>query len=316
VKSDVPGFGYYDSDTGEYSGLEIDLAHAIAKQILGDGEKVKFYSLSTEERISKLHSGFLGLLDSFAKLRSILSTAMAYSSWWYLGMAGQLPGFLCPKEVWCQPKRDFIPRELWCKPKQDYIGLDYYYGIWTLRFDRIMALLRAGECGEFQNAPVWPGALYSQIVYLSKLFPKQPDLPILILENGCVDNVDILKYPIDRRTYICRHVQQVQRAVADGIKVKMYLYWSLTTNREWGFPSDKPEKTDFGLYRVDLDEWLGPCGKEDEKSHNKIPICGHRYRIIDQDLKRKGKIEDLCLYKKIIQNRGAGHLGPDCRQPK
>jgi beta-glucosidase/6-phospho-beta-glucosidase/beta-galactosidase/ABC-type amino acid transport substrate-binding protein len=297
VKSNVPGFGYYDPEYGEYSGLEIDLAHAIAEQILGDGSKVRFYPTSTEKRISKLHSSFWGLLDSMAKLRCVLSTAMAYSNWWYLGMAGKLPEFLCPEECWRQPERDFIPKELWHKPKQDYIGLDYYYGIWTLRFGRIMALLNSGKKGDFRIAPVWPGALYSQMVYLSKLFPYQPGLPILILENGCVDNVDILKSPIDRQTYICQHVQQVQRAVADGINVKMYIYWSLTANREWGF--DSGPGTDFGLYGVDLDIW-----DKKKQSWN------------DGTLNRKKKEKDIEIYKKIIQNRGSNYPGSDCNQPK
>jgi beta-glucosidase/6-phospho-beta-glucosidase/beta-galactosidase/ABC-type amino acid transport substrate-binding protein len=284
VKSNVPGFGYYDPETGEYSGLEIDLAYAIAEQILGDGSEVRFYPTPTEKRISKLHSSFWGLLDSMAKLRCVLSTAMAYSNWWYLGMAGKLPSFLCPEE---------------CRHKMDYIGLDYYYGIWTLRFGRIMALLNSGKNGDFRIAPVWPGALYSQMVYLSKLFPNQPGLPILILENGCVDNVDILKSPIDRQTYICQHVQQVQRAIADGINVKMYIYWSLTANREWGF--DSGPGTDFGLYRVDLDKW------------NKAL---HTWNLPLGTLDRMEKTEDTEIYRKIIKNRGAIYPGSDCVQLK
>jgi hypothetical protein len=261
VKSDVPGFGYRDPGTGEYSGLEIDLARAIAKQALGDENRVRFYSTSTEERFSKLHSWFWGALDSMAKLRCILLTAMAYSSWWYLGMAGKLPSFLCPEECW---------------HKMDYIGLDYYYGIWTLQLDRIGALLKAGQEGNFSIAPVWPGALYSQLVYLSTLFSSRPDLPILILENGCVDRVDTQGHPIDRRTYICQHVQQVQRAVADGINVKMYIYWSLTTNREWGFKSGPG--TDFGLFGVKLDRWIEQSKSWEEQDHN---------------LDRKAKEEDV-----------------------
>jgi beta-glucosidase/6-phospho-beta-glucosidase/beta-galactosidase len=109
--------------------------------------------------------------------------------------------------------------------------------------------------------------------------------------------VDILKYPIDRKTYICQHVQQVQRAVADGINVKMYIYWSLTTNREWGF--DSVPGTDFGLYGVDLDIW-------DKKTQS----------WNDGTLNRKKKEKDIEIYKKIIQNRGSNYPGSDCNQPK
>ena len=44
---------------------------------------------------------------------------------------------------------------------------------------------------------------------------------------------------------------EVQRAVSAGIRVIGYLYWSITSNSEWGLkfaPSN-----DFGLYHVALD---------------------------------------------------------------
>jgi beta-glucosidase/6-phospho-beta-glucosidase/beta-galactosidase len=51
--------------------------------------------------------------------------------------------------------------------------------------------------------------------------------------------------------YLRRHVLEVQKAVSSGVRVIGYLYWSITSNREWGLkfaPSN-----DFGLYHVDLD---------------------------------------------------------------
>ncbi len=36
IKVDVPKFGFKDPNTGEISGMEIDLAHRMAKEILGD----------------------------------------------------------------------------------------------------------------------------------------------------------------------------------------------------------------------------------------------------------------------------------------
>jgi beta-glucosidase/6-phospho-beta-glucosidase/beta-galactosidase len=55
---------------------------------------------------------------------------------------------------------------------------------------------------------------------------------------------------MNRAAYIQKHVQQVQRAYEDNLNVRMYLYWSLTTNVEWGFPIGP--NTDFGLFHVDL----------------------------------------------------------------
>lgn len=226
VKQDVPGLGYHDPSTGELSGLEIDLARAIAEQILGDPAKVRFRPAATQERIPLLRS-LMRFLTPLLKQYSIVSTVLA-SNWWHLGMAGKLDEFLCPHE---------------CVGQQDFVGLDYYWGIHALRLDRIQRLVEAG-LGRFDRAPVWPSALYSHLRYQASLFP---DLPLLIVENGSVDVAD----GVSRSAYLRQHVEQVQRAVRDGINVAGYVCWSLTSNREWGLPFNPG--SDFGLYHIDLD---------------------------------------------------------------
>ncbi|MFL5802956.1 MAG: family 1 glycosylhydrolase, partial [Roseiflexaceae bacterium] len=209
VKQDVPGFGYRDPQSGEWSGLEIDLARAIARHIFGDAAKLRFRPATTEQRIPLLRSA-LRFLDPLLKQFSTLSTALT-SNWWHLGMAGKLPHFLCPPE---------------CAGQQDYVGFDYYWGIAALQVNRIQRLLDAAD-GRFDQAPVWPRALYGMLKYHAALFPGQP---ILIIENGSVDVADGL----DRAGYIRRHVLEVQRAVRDGARVAGYICWSITSNREWG----------------------------------------------------------------------------------
>jgi beta-glucosidase/6-phospho-beta-glucosidase/beta-galactosidase/ABC-type amino acid transport substrate-binding protein len=226
VKQDVPGFGYLDPNTGEWSGLEVDLAHAIALHIFGDADKVQFRPATTAERIPLLRS-ILRIFDPLLKQFSILSTSLT-SNWWHLGMAGKLSGFLCPPE---------------CVGQQDFVGFDYYWGIGALQINRIQRLLDAAA-GRFDRAPVWPGALYGMLKYHAALFPSQP---ILIIENGSVAMAD----KIDRATYIRRHVREVQRARRDGVDVVAYVCWSITSNREWGLKFD--QGSDFGLYHVELD---------------------------------------------------------------
>jgi beta-glucosidase/6-phospho-beta-glucosidase/beta-galactosidase/ABC-type amino acid transport substrate-binding protein len=226
VKQDVPGFGYRDASTGTWSGLEIDLARAIARQIFGDAERVRFHPAPTAQRIPLLRS-IARILDPLIKQFSTLSTALT-SNWWHLGMAGKLPVFLCPPE---------------CVGQQDFVGLDYYWGIAALQINRIQRLLDAAA-GRFDRAPVWPGALYGMLKYHAELFPGQP---ILIVENGSVDMAD----GVDRVSYIQRHIREVQRARRDGANVLAYICWSITSNREWGLPFGKG--SDFGLYHVDLD---------------------------------------------------------------
>lgn len=226
VKEDVPGFSQRDPQTGEWSGMEIDLARAIARQLFGDPSKVQFRPAETRERIPLLRS-VRRMFEPLLRQWSTLSTALT-SNWWHLGMAGRLPEFLCPA---------------WCVGQQDFVGLDYYWGIAALRLDRIQRLLDSAN-GRFSKAPVWPAALYSMLKYHARLFP---DMPILIIENGCVDEADGVK----RVDYIRDHVREVQRAVRDGAHVTGYICWSITSNREWGLPFG-PD-SDFGLHHIDLD---------------------------------------------------------------
>lgn len=227
VKEDVPGLGYRDPQTGELSGLEIDLARAIAMEIFGDPGKVVFRPVHTHERLPMLRSSLLRLLDPLCRLYSIFSTALT-SNWWHLGMAGKLQPFLCPPE---------------CVGQQDFVGLDYYWGTSTLGPHRILQLMET-SLFRYNRAPVWPEGLYGILKYHAQLFPGKE---ILLIENGCVDKAD----DRDRAVYISQHVRQVQRARRDGINIMTYICWSITSNREWGMPFGPA--SDFGLYHIDLD---------------------------------------------------------------
>src|SRR5262249_46388105 len=85
VKDDVPGFGYFDPQTREWSGLEVDLVKAIAEYIFGDPTKVEFRAATTQERIPRLRS-FLRIFDPLFKWYAILATSLL-ANWWYLGIA-------------------------------------------------------------------------------------------------------------------------------------------------------------------------------------------------------------------------------------
>ena len=61
VKADVEGFGYQEL-TGEYSGLEIDLAHKMAEVILGDANAVEFTAVTAKTRGPLLDTGELDMV--------------------------------------------------------------------------------------------------------------------------------------------------------------------------------------------------------------------------------------------------------------
>lgn len=62
VKEDVPGFSSINPKTKEYEGLEIDIAKAIAKQILGNESKVTFVPVNAKNRSAFLNQDRVDLV--------------------------------------------------------------------------------------------------------------------------------------------------------------------------------------------------------------------------------------------------------------
>lgn len=62
VKVDVPNFGYKNTSTNEIEGFEIDLSKAIAKEILGDENKVQLQAVTAKTRGPLLDTGELDLV--------------------------------------------------------------------------------------------------------------------------------------------------------------------------------------------------------------------------------------------------------------
>jgi len=75
---------------------------------------------------------------------------------------------------------------------------------------------------------------------------QQYNKPIYITENGLADEHDT-----HRAWYIREVLTSVQKAIADGVDVRGYFYWSLLDNFEWsdGFAPK------FGLFTVDRTTW-------------------------------------------------------------
>lgn len=225
VKDDIPGVGFKDPAHG-FSGREIDLVRKIAGLIFGDASRIRFIPVVAQKRQASISSIFQ-CIEPLLKSMSIL-TAVFNSNWWNLGMAGKLPAFLCPEE---------------CAHEHDYIGFDYYWGVKYFWPASLMALISSSR-GQYSKAPVWPGGFYNLLKGHSKLFPDQE---ILIIENGCVD----MASGVSRSEYLEAHIGIIRRAISEGIKVRGYFCWSITTNREWGLKLG-PD-SDFGLYKIELD---------------------------------------------------------------
>jgi beta-glucosidase len=76
--------------------------------------------------------------------------------------------------------------------------------------------------------------------------------PIFITENGYAgaDSLDQGQvHDHERITYVRTHLEALQKAMAAGVDVRGYFYWSLFDNYEWNSGYAKR----FGLVHVDYD---------------------------------------------------------------
>ncbi|MGV3523279.1 MAG: glycoside hydrolase family 1 protein [Candidatus Sericytochromatia bacterium] len=133
-----------------------------------------------------------------------------------------------------------MPR-IWLGPEArlqgalDFMGINYYtrYLIGT-----------QGEMVTAPNTPrteldweIYPAGL-GRMLRLAAPYAKRLGVPIYITENGLADASDG-----QRQAFLEAHLRVVLQAIAEGVPVKGYFYWSLLDNFEWA-EGDAPA---FGL---------------------------------------------------------------------
>jgi beta-glucosidase len=125
----------------------------------------------------------------------------------------------------------------------DFIGLNYYSRVY-----KKYAYTGDDHARDVTKAPpekrtdmgweIYPEGLYRCLKFISGYTAK----PIYITENGIADDSDT-----KRAKFIEDHLLVMNKAMADGMNVKGYFYWSLMDNFEWAYGFEKR----FGLYHVD-----------------------------------------------------------------
>jgi general L-amino acid transport system substrate-binding protein len=61
--ANVPGFGYLDADSGDFTGFDIDTCRAIAAAVLGDANAIEVRPTTAQERFPVLQSGEVDVLS-------------------------------------------------------------------------------------------------------------------------------------------------------------------------------------------------------------------------------------------------------------
>jgi putative glutamine transport system substrate-binding protein len=90
VKSDVPKFGLVNTATNQYEGIEIELARLIAKEILGNADKVVFTPVTAKTRGPLLDMGELDLVIATFSIAAERKLIYNFSSAYYTDTVGML----------------------------------------------------------------------------------------------------------------------------------------------------------------------------------------------------------------------------------
>jgi beta-glucosidase len=125
----------------------------------------------------------------------------------------------------------------------DFFGLNYYSRTickFSLNSNELFAVPRRTPPEKLTDMgwEIYPEGLYRCLKFISGYTSK----PIYITENGIADDSDT-----KRAKFIEDHLLVMNRAIAEGMNVKGYFYWSLLDNFEWASGFEKR----FGLYHVD-----------------------------------------------------------------
>jgi len=116
---------------------------------------------------------------------------------------------------------------------QDFIGLNHYF------HNRIKWKANQNENLKVSDMgwELYPEAIYHVLKDLKKY-----KLPIYITENGLADAEDK-----QREWFMKKTLENIHRAIAEGVDIRGYLHWSLMDNFEW----DKGFWPRFGLIAID-----------------------------------------------------------------
>jgi beta-glucosidase len=128
----------------------------------------------------------------------------------------------------------------------DFLGINYYTRIWSSASTPPVAPPNALGVSDMG----WESYPQGLTELLCKINTDYQLPPIFITENGfaCADKVVNGRVEdTPRIDYMRTHLQALQAAMAAGVDVRGFFYWSLMDNFEWDSGYDKR----FGLFHVD-----------------------------------------------------------------
>ncbi len=144
--------------------------------------------------------------------------------------------------------------------KLDWLGVQYYFraGVSSAPVIPVVdatlcfAALDNGSClppkDETKVVPTMGYEYFEEGLYdiLADFSRRWPDLPMIVTETGIATESGAR-----RAEQTVRSLEQIARAIDDGVDVRGYYHWSLMDNFEWA----EGYEPRFGLYRVDRSDY-------------------------------------------------------------
>ena len=143
----------------------------------------------------------------------------------------------------------------------DWVGVQYYS---RQRVDPAAA-------GGFAPAP--PGSALTQMgweihpegLHRAIVSAARSGLPVYVTENGIAAADDA-----QRVSYMREHLAQVARAIADGVDVRGFHYWSSFDNFEWA----EGYRPTFGMIGIDRDDGLRRVVRPSARAYGELARTG------------------------------------------
>jgi beta-glucosidase len=136
----------------------------------------------------------------------------------------------------------------------DWLGVNYYTrGLVTEDKSQPWPHLKgiSGPLDKTQMGwEIYPDGLYSTLTRMKRDYVG--DLPIYVTENGMARDESKDQGntgDVERIRFIEDHFNAARRAIADGVNLRGFFYWSLLDNYEWAFGYEKR----FGIVHVDYE---------------------------------------------------------------
>ena len=204
----LAGFMTVDSQ-GKWSGMDVDVCHAVAAVIFGDAEKVKYVPVSGQQRFTALQSGEVDLLSNNTTWTLTRDTALGLD---FVGVTyydGQ--GFMVPKKLGVKSAKEMNGASI-CVPSGSTTELNVadYFRAMKMTFkpviiedaDQIRAAFFSGRCDVYTgdrarlyatraaNPP--PPLTPDDFVVLPEIISKEPLSPAV--RHGDNQFADIVRW--------------------------------------------------------------------------------------------------------------------------